>query len=69
MMNNGTFASPENLMCKRVATHKRKPTAEVNNNLCAIDFELVWQENNISPINALPTPILFRNVTPTSIAS
>ena len=68
-MNNGTFASPESLMCKRAAIHKRKPTAEVNNNLCATDFELVWQENNISPINALPTPIFFRNTTPTSIAS
>ena len=41
IMNNGTFASPESLMCIRVATHKRKPTAEVNNNLCANYFELV----------------------------
>ena len=68
-MNNGTFASPESLMCRSAAIHKRKPIAQVNNNRCAIDFELVWQENNISPINALPTPILFRNATPTSIAS
>ena len=68
-MNNGTFASPESLMCRRAAIHKRKPTAEVNNNLCAIDFELVWQVNKISPMNALPTPIFFRNATPTSIAS
>jgi len=69
IMNNGTFASPESLMCKRAPIHRRKPTAEVNNILCAIDFELVWQENKISPINALPTPIFFRNATPTSIAS
>ena len=69
MMNNGTLASPESLMCRRAAIHKRKPTAEVNNNLCAIDFELVWQENKISPMNTLPTPIFFRNATPTSIAS
>ena len=68
-MNNGTFASPESLMCRRAAIHKRKPTAEVNNNLWAIDFELVWHENKISPMNALPTPIFFRNATPTSIAS
>ena len=68
-MNNGTFASPESLICRRAAIHKRKPTAEVNNNLWAIDFELVWHENKISPMNALPTPIFFRNATPTSIAS
>ena len=41
IMNNGTFASPESLMCKRLATQKKKPTAEVNKSLCAIDFELV----------------------------
>ena len=68
-MNNGTFACPESFTCKRAATIKRKPIAEENNNLCAVDFELDWHENKIIPINAQPAPIFFRNATPTSIAS
>ena len=68
-MNNGTSACPESFTCKRAATIKRKPIAEENNNLWAVDFELDWHENKIIPINAQPVPIFFRNATPTSIAS
>ena len=68
-MNNGTFACPESFTCKRAVTIKRKPIAEENNNLCAVDFELDWHENNIKPIKTQPAPIFFRNATPTFIAS
>ena len=58
-MNNGTFACPESFTCKRATTIKRKPIAEENNNLCAVDFELDWHENKIIPINAQPAPYFF----------
>ena len=67
-MNNGTSACPESFTCKRAVTIKRKPIADENNNLCAVDFELDRHENKIIPINAQPAPIFFRNATPTSIA-
>ena len=67
-MNTGTSACPESFTCKRAVTIKRKPIADENNNLCAVDFELVWHENNIIPIKAQPAPIFLRNATPTSIA-
>ena len=67
-MNNGTSACLESFTCKRAVTIKRKPIADENNNLCAVDFELDWHENNITPIKAQPAPIFFRNATPTSIA-
>ena len=68
-MNNGTSACPESFTFKSAAIIKRKPIAEENNNLCAVDLELDWHENNIMPIKPQPAPIFFRNATPTSIAS
>ena len=68
-MNKGTSACPESFTCKRAAIIKRKPIAEENNSLCAVDFELDWQENSTTPIKAQPAPIFFRNAIPTSIAS
>ena len=55
-MNNGMLACPESFTCKRARTIKRKPIAEENNNLCAVDFELDWHENKFIPINAQPAP-------------
>ena len=61
------LACPESFTCKRARNIKRKPIAEENNNLCAVNFELDWHENKIIPINAQPAPIFFRNATPTSM--
>ena len=67
-INAGTSACPDSFTCRRAATIKRKPIADENNNLFAVDFELDWHENKIMPIKAQPAPIFFRNATPTSIA-
>ena len=69
IINNGTSACPESLMCSWAAIIKRKPIAEENNSRFAVDFELDWHENKTIPINAAPAPIVFRNATPTIIAS